>query len=574
MTPLARHHSIFLLIMRRMRAPLILLIVIMAISVLGLTLAPGVDADGNPDSLSFFHAFYFISYTATTIGFGEIPQAFSDQQRLWVIFCIYMSVVGWTYTLGTALALLGDRGLQQAIRTQRFIRSVRRLREPFYLVCGYGETGRLICRALDRLGYRAVVLEADENKVGEIDLHSYIADMPALVADASNAETLKLAGLTHRHCAGVIALTNDDNANLSIAIAARLLTPRLPALCRAGTRETAANMSSFGTRRIINPFEKFSEYLALALQAPAAWHLITWLTGQPGTVIERRRDPPRGQWIVCGNGRFGRMMVDAMDTQAVPVTIIDRIQPDDPSHPWVQGDGTSGGALERAGVCTAVGIVACTGNDVDNLSIAVTARELNPDLFVIARQNHYANHALFEAFDSDVTVIPSEIIANECLALLATPLLAPFLGEIKRRGEEWCGWVLERMTQRFGWEAPAVWSERINLVRTPALHRRLMRGERISIGAVLCSPANRHEATACEILYMRRDDDDEPLLIPAADTYLQPGDELLFVGHERARNDLALTLANEHTLNYVLTGNDLPGGMVWEFLARRRHLRH
>ncbi len=570
MTPLARHHSIFFLIMRRMRAPLILLIVIMAISVLGLTLTPGVDADGNPNSLSFFHAFYFISYTATTIGFGEIPQAFSDQQRLWVIFCIYMSVVGWTYTLGTAFALLGDRGLQQAIRTQRFVRVVRRLREPFYLVCGYGETGRLICRALDRLGYRAVVLEADENKVGEIDLHSYVADLPALTANASNPETLQFAGLTHRHCVGVIALTNDDSANLSIAITARLLAPRLPALCRAETRETAANMGSFGTRRIINPFEKFSEYLALALHAPAAWHLLTWLTGQPGTVIERRRNPPRGQWIVCGNGRFGRMLVDAMDTQAVPVTIIDRVSPDDPSHPWVQGDGTNANALERAGVRSAAGIVACTGNDVDNLSIAVTARERNPGLFVIARQNHYANHALFEAFNSDITVIPSEIIANECLALLATPLLAPFLGEIKRRDEEWCGWVLERMTQRFGWAAPSVWSERINLVRTPALHRRLMRGERIEIGAVLRTPANRHEAAACEILYMRRDDDDEPLLIPSSETCLRSGDELLFIGHEHARHDLALILANEQTLTYVLTGDNLPAGPVWEFLSRRQ----
>ena len=67
---LARHHSIFLLILRRMRAPLILLIVLFAISVLGLTLAPGPVVDGETSYLSFFHAFYFISYTATTIGFG------------------------------------------------------------------------------------------------------------------------------------------------------------------------------------------------------------------------------------------------------------------------------------------------------------------------------------------------------------------------------------------------------------------------------------------------------------------------------------------------------------------------
>ncbi|HAY11451.1 MAG TPA: potassium channel protein, partial [Thauera sp.] len=203
--PLARHHSVFFMIMRRLRAPLILLIVIVSISVLGLTLTPGVDDEGRTHYLSFFHAFYFISYTATTIGFGEIPYAFSDQQRLWVLFCIYMSVIGWAYTLGSVFNLLSDRSLRQAISMQRFVRAVRRLREPFYLVAGYGETGRLICQALDRKGVRAVVLEIDDNKVGEIDLHSYALDVPAICADAGNPETLKYAGLTHPHCAGVVA---------------------------------------------------------------------------------------------------------------------------------------------------------------------------------------------------------------------------------------------------------------------------------------------------------------------------------------------------------------------------------
>ena len=66
--------SIFFLALRRMRVPLIVLIVLYAVSTLGLTLVPGIDAQGRPaPPMSFFHAFYFVSYTATTIGFGEIP---------------------------------------------------------------------------------------------------------------------------------------------------------------------------------------------------------------------------------------------------------------------------------------------------------------------------------------------------------------------------------------------------------------------------------------------------------------------------------------------------------------------
>ena len=115
-----------------MRAPIIVLIVIYAIAVIGLTLVPGVDAEGKVAApLSFFHAFYFVSYTATTIGFGEIPNAFSDAQRLWVTICIYLTVVGWSYSVVTLTALHQDKGFQNTLTTNRFVRRIHHLKEPF-----------------------------------------------------------------------------------------------------------------------------------------------------------------------------------------------------------------------------------------------------------------------------------------------------------------------------------------------------------------------------------------------------------------------------------------------------------
>lgn len=567
MKPLAHHHSIFLLILRRMRAPLILLIVLMSISVLGLTLAPGIDDEGRTRYLSFFHAFYFISYTATTIGFGEIPYAFSDQQRLWVTISIYMSVIGWAYTLGAVFSLLSDRNLQHAIAMQRFVRTVRHLREPFYLVCGFGEAGRRICEALDRLGFRAVVIEADDGRIGEVDLQSYVADVPAITADARNPETLKFAGLTHPHCIGVLALTNDDEANLAIAISARLLAPQMPVLCRTESARTAANMASFGTRHIINPFERFAETLALALHAPAAWQLLNWLTSLPGSPVERYRNPPRGHWILCGHGQFGQHMVEAMDAEEVPVTIVERDLTEDLAHRWVQGDATGAETLLRAGIMNATGIVAATRSDVDNLSIAVTARDLNPGLFVILRQNLAVNRALFEAYGADITVVPTEIIGHECLAILSTPLLAPCLSEIRRGEETECAALLARLTGRLGWDAPEVWSVRLNASQAPALHRRLMQLQDVTLQTLLRSPTDRNEFLECEALYLARDDGSSQL-VPADDLLLRAGDEILLAGRPGARERFALTLANEHTLNYVLTGQDLPGGWIWERLSR------
>jgi hypothetical protein len=165
-------------------------------------------------------------------------------------------------------------------------------------------------------------------------------------------------------------------------------------------------------------------------------------------------------------------------------------------------------------------------------------------------------------------VLPSEIIAHECLAILGTPLLVPFLREVRMRDESWCSTQLERLTARLGWTVPEIWSERINLKGAPALYRRLMRGETVTLDMLLRSPTDRTVPLDCEVLYLDRDDDDH-LLMPAGNTSLRPGDELLLAGTRRARSDLGLGIGNEHTLAYLITGEDLPGGWIWLRLARR-----
>ena len=171
------------LVLRRMRTPLIVLIVIFAVSVLGLTLIPGQDAQGRPSRMGFFDAFYVMSYTASTIGFGEIPYPFTYAQRLWVTFAIYLTVIGWAYAIGSLLALLQDRSFRQALALQQFRRKVSRLREPFLLIAGYGRTGELVSHAFDALGRRIVVMDSSHDRIDDLELDSFGADVPGLVGD-------------------------------------------------------------------------------------------------------------------------------------------------------------------------------------------------------------------------------------------------------------------------------------------------------------------------------------------------------------------------------------------------------
>ena len=70
------------IVIRRLRWPFLVIVLTFSISILGMVLIPGQDDQGNVYHLNFFDAFYFVSYMASTIGFGESPYAFTYSQKL------------------------------------------------------------------------------------------------------------------------------------------------------------------------------------------------------------------------------------------------------------------------------------------------------------------------------------------------------------------------------------------------------------------------------------------------------------------------------------------------------------
>jgi Trk K+ transport system NAD-binding subunit len=558
----------FFVAIRRLRGALVLLVLVFSIGIVGLALIPGSDAAGRPWRMTIFDALYFMTYTASTIGFGEIPQTFNTAQRVWVTLIIYASVIGWAYLVANLLALARDRSFRLALGAGRFRRQVRTLREPFYLICGFGETGALVGRALDRFGLRFVVIDIREDRVEELDLLGLTQDAPVMLGNARDPENLVAAGLTHPECRGVLALTNDDQANLGVAISVRLLNPAVSVLARAMSRETAANMISFGANHVVNPFATFAEYLAVAIRSPGSHRLIAWLAGLPGTTLSPETAPPRGLWIVCGYGRFGSEVVRVFRGQDFDVTIID---PDE-FHPdglrVVRGLGTDAATLERAGVRGAVGVVAGTDDDVSNLAIVVTARELNAGIFTIVRQNLRANHALFDAYDADVTMVSSEVIARQSLALLQTPLLGRFLEAVKNKDDAWADLAIDRLQTLIGVDVPDIWRFTMNAADAPACDDALAGADYpITLRDLCRDPADRERHLECAPLLVLRGSDS--LILPDEALQLRRDDEILFAGRPAARRAQRSVLLNLNVRDYAVRGIDLPGGWVWQRLTRR-----
>ena len=554
------------LILRRMRAPLIILIVIFAVSVFGLTLIPGRDEAGRPWRMGFFDAFYVMSYTASTIGFGEIPYAFTYNQRMWVTISIFLTVVGWAYAIGSLLALVQERSFREALALQHFTRKVRRLGEPFLLIAGYGQTGELLARSLDALGRRFVVIDADSGRIDDLYLDAYHADVPGLVGNAGDPGLLAVAGLGHPFCEGVLAITDNDEANLAVTQAAALLRPDLPVITRTVSPAMASRMCVFGSPTVVNPFDRFGDHLRLALRAPASYQLLTWLESGPGEPLPKRGNPPSGgHWIVCGYGRFGREVTHDLRAEGYDVRIVEPDdEADDPDA--IVGRGYEPHVLKEAGVERAAGFVAGTDNDTTNLSLVAAAHRANPKMFVAARQNKPASAPLFAAVDLDALLVPAEVVAHEVYAQLSTPLLWRFVQEMPKRGNDWADSLIGRLTNLCGKHLQSLWKIRLSAVEAPAL-RSIFAQEQLRLGDLLRSPDDRDDHLHAVVLIVGRGD--ETHLAPPHDFVLEPDDELLLVGEPAARRLLDSTLLIDATRELVLHGRHVPSSWVWRLLTRR-----
>jgi voltage-gated potassium channel len=544
-----------LLVLRRMRAPLIVVIVVFAVSVLGLTLVPGEDAQGRPTRMGIFEAFYFMSYTATTIGFGEIPHTFTPGQRMWVTFAIFLSVIGWAYAIGSLLALTQDRAFRRALSRVRFLRKVTRLGDPFLLLVGYGNATRRLARSLDDLGRRFVIIDNDDDRLARVDLDSYRADTPAVLGDARDTGKLVLAGLGHSHCEGVVVLTGDDATNLDVTMTTSLLRPDLPVVARAHSRGVAERMRTFGAPEVVNPLDRFGDHLRILLRSPSSYQLMVWLTSAPGTPLPPRSDPlPHGRWAVGGHGRFGRELTADLEAEGLEVVAL----------PAGADDEQDDSEL-RAAVGHAEGFVAATESDVTNLWLIERARLANPDVFVATLQNRAANGPLFDALGVDFRVGLGELIAHEALARLANPVLMRFLPKVPRQGEEWAAAMVERLVDRCGTGAPDLWQVRLTAEEAPALHQLLTEGG-VRLGDLLRSPRGREEPVRAVTLALLRDGEAE--VGPADDVLLRDGDALLVAGRPAARRALGLTVDDWPTAAYVVEGRVVPSSWVWRRLSR------
>lgn len=559
------------LVLRRLRAPLIVLIVVYSVNILGYVLIPGQDPEGNVHHMSFFDAFYFVSFMGSTIGFGELPYEFTYAQRFWTMGAMYSTVISWLYSIGSVFAIFRDDAFLRLVNRTKFRHTVRGMREPFYIVCGYGLTGSMVVDRLISRGVHCVVIDVDPKRIEALELETLTLDVPCICADAKEPEALNDAGIEHPSCVGVLCLTNVDHVNLSVAIASKLLKPNRPVISRTETEDYARNLKSFGTDQVMYPFDIFAEYLNMAIHNPFRHLVHDWLISPEHRAVTSAEKPKHGTWIICGYGRFGKSLKHYFDQHDDVNTVI--IEPDPTRYQdlaeeevVVSGLGTEAQTLMEAGVKDAVGIIAGTADDANNLSIIMTARDLKPKLITIARQNNRSNHSVFEAAAIDMIMDPSSIIANHILALIKAPQLVEFLDEVREQEETLCEELLHQLNKLVGDRELDSWAVSIDQNAAPAMYEQLIRGKDIPVSTLYRHPLNRDNLLCSKVLMVKRND--KYILLPDDDFNLRNEDRVLICGLRGSAYWIYWTLENDNVLRYLLEGTENMSGLLWRKLKR------
>ncbi len=153
--------------------------------------------------------------------------------------------------------------------------------------------------------------------------------------------------------------------------------------------------------------------------------------------IEARRfnrmlDQLTNHFIICGYGRIGKVIADEFKRQNVPFIVIDRDA--DRVHEIIENGGLAVEAdasrelvLQRVGIDRARGLIAAVGTEAENVYTVLTARVLNPDLYIIARIEQPDAEPKLRRAGADRVLSPYQLGGIQMAATALRPAVVDFM---------------------------------------------------------------------------------------------------------------------------------------------------
>jgi voltage-gated potassium channel len=192
--------------------------------------------------------------------------------------------------------------------------------------------------------------------------------------------------------------------------------------------------------RILTIFLIISGVLTLAYTGGKAAQILI-----ENQIFRRRRmarnlDVVRDHYIVCGYGRSGRQICDSLMENKFSFVVIenDREKIDkiiEMNYLFVHGDASNDDILIKAGVERAKGLVSVVRTDAENVFTTLSAKGINPGLFIVARAIEEDTEAKLRKAGANRVVKPYELSTARMINLLLRPGIIDFIDNVARHGK-------------------------------------------------------------------------------------------------------------------------------------------
>lgn len=159
-----------------------------------------------------------------------------------------------------------------------------------------------------------------------------------------------------------------------------------------------------------------------------------------GRKMDNRIANLNNHYIICGAGEMADVIIENFTKENLDFVVIDQDPQVVQAHGdnnilVIEGDTTQEKVLEKAGVSRAKGLISVLSTDVENIVTVLTARTMNPDLYIISRAIHKTCPEKLKKVGADKTLSAVEIGGRRMAALMTKPNIISFLDVITRVGD-------------------------------------------------------------------------------------------------------------------------------------------
>lgn len=153
--------------------------------------------------------------------------------------------------------------------------------------------------------------------------------------------------------------------------------------------------------------------------------------------MTREIDRLEGHAIICGFGRMGTTLARELAAAGRPFVAIDTHggNPSLDDVLVIEGDATDEAVLEAAGIRRAAVLASVLSDDATNVFVTLTAREMNPDLVILARGENPHTESKLRSCGATTVVSPTTIGANKIAQLIIRPTADQVLDLLTAEGD-------------------------------------------------------------------------------------------------------------------------------------------